>query len=411
MIPEEAISTAEGHEDPDTQPTTMDVTSDSPQPMSPNQADALDRAVLVTIHNDGRATDSVSVTPLAACPRKSRLRERTSSQREDTRTVELTGTALQTTSASIPAMPPPPLTLHESKTRLPKGRGILRLKAPPKVGRDLAPERQPLPVADLPLPQWAIHVPPPPTVEYRAATPPLEDSQLFASQPESSQVPDLDEDYRPLTGLWSDIVEREEQAISAAAAAVSAALATLPEPVAAINATIGEIPMPPVISTVPTVMVTVVPMPMASLLLGQSTNVASTTTVSAMVTGPTAGFSGMSEMSEGANVAAASSAADVSARPDTRRLLNDQDISYAVRLAPTPDAAVTTDALMTSFRMTMTHEQLLHTIQLLFDVQHDTSVFLMERITVARLTDRSSNDILDEILSLLRRFTIGTRRQ
>jgi len=317
-------------------------------------------------------------------------------------------TTLQTTSASIPAMPPPS-TSRESETHLPKGTGILRLKAPPKVGRDLAPERQPPPVADLPLPQWAIYVPPPPTVEYRAATPPLEDSQLFASQPESSQVPDLDEDYRPLTESWSDIVEQEEQAASAAAAAVSAALATLPEPVAAINATAGEIPMPPVISMVLAVTVTVAPMPIALLLLGRSTAVASTTTVSATVTGLTAGVS--SSIAEEASVAAASSAADVSAEPDTRRLLNDQDITYAVRLAPAPDATITTDALMTLFQTTMTREQLSHIIQLLFDVQCDTSIFLTERITVARLTDQSSDEILDEILRLLRRFTIGTCRR
>jgi len=59
----------------------------------------------------------------------------------------------------------------------------------------------------------------------------------------------------------------------------------------------------------------------------------------------------------------------------------------------------------------MTREQLLHIMQLLFDVQRDTSVFLTERITVARLTDQSSDEILDEILSLLRRFTIGMRQQ
>jgi len=49
-----------------------------------------------------------------------------------------------------------------------------------------------------------------PIVEYRAPTPPLKDSQLFSSQPESSQFTDADEDFRPLTGRWSDIVEQEE---------------------------------------------------------------------------------------------------------------------------------------------------------------------------------------------------------
>ena len=114
MIPEESIPTAEGYEDPDAQPITMDVMSDSPQPMSPSQAAALDVAVLVTIQNNGRDVDSVSVdlgdiassqqtTPPASHPRKSRPRERTSRLREDTRTVELTSTALQTTSGHAAA--------------------------------------------------------------------------------------------------------------------------------------------------------------------------------------------------------------------------------------------------------------------------------------------------------------------
>jgi len=87
------------------------------------------------------------------------------------------------------------------------------------------------------------------------------------------------------------------------------------------------------------------------------------------------------------------------------------DITYAVRLVPTPDADAVTDVLYSSFHTTMTRDQLLHTVQLLFDLQQDTSVFLTERITVARLTDQPSDEILDEVLRLLRRFTTGVRRQ
>jgi len=56
-------------------------------------------------------------------------------------------------------------------------------------------------------------------------------------------------------------------------------------------------------------------------------------------------------------------------------------------------------------------EELLHIVQLLFDLQRDTSVFLMERISVAHLTDQPSDDILDEVIRLLQRFISGTRRQ
>jgi len=85
-----------------------------------------------------------------------------------------------------------------------------------------------------------------------------------------------------------------------------------------------------------------------------------------------------------------------------RRLLQDMDIT---------DAEVTTDALLTSFCSTMSRDELLHIAQLLFDLHRDTSVFLTERIAVARLTDQTSDDILDEITRLLRRFIGGVRRQ
>jgi len=112
-----------------------------------------------------------------------------------------------------------------------------------------------------------------------------------------------------------------------------------------------------------------------------------------------------------ARVADVSPVAAASAAPDTRRSLRDADITYAVRLAPAPDAGAVADALNSSFRTTMTREQLLYTVRLLFDLQRDTSVFLTERITVARLTDQPSDEVLDEILRLLRRFTTGVRRQ
>jgi len=106
-----------------------------------------------------------------------------------------------------------------------------------------------------------------------------------------------------------------------------------------------------------------------------------------------------------------SAAATAAAAPDTRHFLQDLDITYAIRLAPAPDAEVTTDALLTLFCTTMSRDQLLNIVQLLFDLQQDTSVFLMERITVARLTDQPSDDILDELLRLLRRFIGGVHCQ
>ena len=106
-----------------------------------------------------------------------------------------------------------------------------------------------------------------------------------------------------------------------------------------------------------------------------------------------------------------SAAAVAPAAPDSRRLLEDGDITYAIRLAPTPNANTVTDAFLSSYRTTLTRAQLLHIVQLLFDLLRDTSGFLTERIFVARLMDQPSDEILDEVLRLLRRFTTGERRQ
>ena len=98
-----------------------------------------------------------------------------------------------------------------SKSRRSRGCGLLRLKAPPKMMDDPALGRRPPSTDELPPARWAIQVPPTPIVTYRAQTPPLEDSQLFSSQPESSQFADADEDFRPLTGRWSNIIKRKSE--------------------------------------------------------------------------------------------------------------------------------------------------------------------------------------------------------
>jgi len=142
------------------------------------------------------------------------------------------------------------------------------------------------------------------------------------------------------------------------------------------------------------------PTSIASLLLGQAS----------LMTEATVETPGVStDRARTATVSSAAAAAPVA--PDSRHTLEDGDITYAVCLALTPDANAITDALYSSYRTAMTHDQLLHVVQLLFDFQRDTSVFLTERIFVARLTGQPSDEILDEIVRLLRRFTTGVRRQ
>jgi len=65
--------------------------------------------------------------------------------------------------------------------------------------------RQPPPCGDLPRPQWAIAVPPPPRVVYRAETP--EPDNRLPETPDAFQ--DADEDLCPLTGSWVEIMDQE----------------------------------------------------------------------------------------------------------------------------------------------------------------------------------------------------------
>jgi len=414
MAPEVAdVVLAEEYEDLNVHLIMMDRTSDSPHPTSPNQAAALDRALSVTIDNDGPDLDTVELemgflsTQVLEFARDAPASEPTTGPSKDTRKVERrskggqkgqeTSSAPSDTHAKATVMPPP--ASPGSKSRRPRGRGLLCLRAPPKMTDEPALGRRPLSMDEPPTPQWEIPVPPTPLVTYRAPTPPLEDSQLFSSQPESSQFADADEDFRPLTGRWSDIVEEEERAM-AATAAVSAVLATLPLPVETINVTVSAPSTPMETAATSVEPPLAAPTSIASLLLGQTT----------MMTEATVGTSSVST-DVTRTVTASSAAAAASAAPDIRRSLEDGDITYAVRLAPLPDVNTVTDALLSSYRTTLTRNQLQRIVRLLFDLLRDTSVFLTERIFVARLTDQPSDEILEEILRLLRRFTAGERRQ
>jgi len=73
------------------------------------------------------------------------------------------------------------------------------------------------------MPQWMIQVLPTPLVTYHAQTP--EPVNRFPETPEA--FADADEDLCPLTGSWTDIIDREERegtAVTSFAPAVTWAL-------------------------------------------------------------------------------------------------------------------------------------------------------------------------------------------
>jgi len=110
---------------------------------------------------------------------------------------------------------------------------------------------------------------------------------------------------------------------------VSAALATLREPVAVINAaadiatqttaTSSDVPTP------------AIPVPITSFLLDQPSVVADATVT--LTDTPT----------DTSDVVRAPSAAAAAVAPDNCRLLWDADITFAIHLEPVPDAEATTD--------------------------------------------------------------------
>jgi len=95
---------------------------------------------------------------------------------------------------------------------------------------------------------------------------------------------------------------------------------------------------------------------------------------------------------------ASASAAAVEPQPD------------GVRLASTADADIIVNSLLSSFRTTYARKELTHLVSLMLDVLRDTSVFLRERISVARLREEPSDDILNEIMRQLLRYIGGRPR-
>jgi len=209
MAPEIKVDLETECEDLNADLITMDRQSDSPHPHSPRAADALDqytrnnRPPVDIPFNVLRVVPSTQpVTPppvvgLSSRRLRSRFRRRAA---DGSPPVPATSTALAppTSTASVP-----PLAYSEHNYSA--GRGILRLHVPHKLAKIPVPRRQPPPCGALPKPQWVIAVPTPPLVEYRAETP--EPTKCLLEMPDAFQ--DADEDLRPLTGSWVEIIDQE----------------------------------------------------------------------------------------------------------------------------------------------------------------------------------------------------------
>jgi len=263
--------------------------------------------------------------------------------------------------APPPASVPPPIPWTQEPT---VGRGILHLRAPPKLARAPASRRQPPPCTVVPLPQWTIEVPAPTPVEFRAETPILSGT----AQEPTNRLPltsdifqDADVDYWPLTGSWADIVAQVEQAATASASVTSAdTIAT---------STSAEIP--PTASSsidrntrVVDSMPTVVSSSSASIFAGTTAPVPIPVMVAAVaVDSPVTPA-----------VIAATTGASLEGRPPTgmvsqssnRPILRLADIMYAVGMSRVRQSDHIVDTLVNCFRTDRPRDQLLLAVQAMF---------------------------------------------
>ena len=170
MAPEaEDIVLTEEYEDLNVHVATMDRTYESLHPSSPAQAAALDQALTVTIGNEGPDADSVGFemgflsTQPSEFAEETLAPEPTPGPSKDTRKVERRskGDRKGQETSSVPfdthakaTVMPPPLASPGSKSRQPRGRGLLRLKAPPKMTDEPASRCRSLSTDEPPTPQW-----------------------------------------------------------------------------------------------------------------------------------------------------------------------------------------------------------------------------------------------------------------
>jgi len=194
MVPEIVVDLEQEVEDLNTDLLTTDRQSDSPQPTSPSQEAALDTDIVADSQPMDIDLDVLTVVP-STQPEPSQTPLRRSARC-------YSGRRPGRSQLSDPPTAPAPLPSWTGDPGPTVGRGILRLRAPPKLDRTPASRRRPPPCTIVPLPQWTIEVPPPVPVEFRADTPIL----TVSAQEQGNRMPltpdvfqDADVDYRPLT--------------------------------------------------------------------------------------------------------------------------------------------------------------------------------------------------------------------
>ena len=391
------VNLGDEYEDLNADTNQWDVKTDSPHPHSPTAADALDYCVLGQEPPPGAPFDVLREVP-STQPETPSTTKGASARRHRSRSRR------QATERTRSAQPPTALTPPTSTASAPiltlteqgyaAGRGILRLRAPPKLARTPAPRRRPPPCGNLPEPQWVIPVVPTPVVTYRALTP--EPENRLPETPE--QFADGDEDLRPLEGRWVDIVDREIQE-------GTAVISTAPEVTWAVGApTVAA-------STVTTVVTMALNAPTTVTEVSQVGIRSDSPTVIASTPGASQPESGLAPIapvgSTSGPLAAVAAPPLLSATPsqtDLRPVLRFSDIAYAVRLSQAGQTEQVADSLLDNFETRRTREELIFAIRAMSALLRDVGAFLRERVVGARLVHEPLQSVHNDLVGALDRF-------
>ena len=270
-----------------------------------------------------------------------------------------------------------------------RGRGILRLAAPPKVAR-VSARREPAQYF-VPPPPWAFEVPPQPSVEFRVETPavldtPMEQGNRFPSTPDPFL--DTDEDFRPLTVSWGDIMEQEDRAAIAAVPTVMT-VPDMPVMTTVVPATTSA-PTTTTMSVATTVATSGTPAPTPPIPLPVAEISANSPTVVSTVL-PPATRATLRSPTAGTSATA----------PSTRPLLRFADVAYAVRLTPAGEPERVVRSLLASFQTERTQDELLFAVRAMYALLRDVGMFLRERVVLTHISDEPAQRALDDIIRFL----------
>jgi len=388
---------------------TMDRQSDSPRPASPNFAAALERCIAADpTYEMGTEFDVLTIVPSTQPPSSPTPLRRVTRGR--------VGTQDDRFRRPVQPLTPVPEPAAQATARG-RGRGILRLPAPPKLARMPASRRRPPVCGTLPPPaQWALQVPEPPVVEYRALTPigleqDPEQGNRLPLTPEGLQ----DVDYRPLTGSCADIVAREEQEQAAAAAAAMSTLVVPPNVPSLVQPTTAPTPM----LTVTSAMLSATAKPLFSVVVATSSRptvssgAALQTPIPIPVAQATVDTPDVSAI--GTTIARGGSmeppVTTSASQSDRRPILRLADVAYAVRVTQVGQADHFADTLLRRFQTARSRSQLFLIIQSMSAMLHDVGSFLRERVVLAQLSDEPLQEVLDDITRLLAHYMASEASQ